>query len=172
MKHHKEIVIVEDLGVQWLPYTDGGWQEPFSNMANFHVFIDSEGVRHTELESQMSHPSHYVGEVIRGERDEWIIDGSERIKIERGDKLPDQAMLQTPAQLNAKDKAALAKNPGVIDLNQINVKRTGETVNVQFDPAQLNELMQGGFEGFTPVIINITHISSPFQLLGINPAKE
>jgi glucose-6-phosphate isomerase len=61
---------------------------------------------------------------------------------------------------------------GGIDLNQINVLRNGKTVNVQFDPAQLNELMQGGFEGFTPVIINITHISSPFQLLGINPPKQ
>jgi hypothetical protein len=78
----------------------------------------------------------------------------------------DRVMLQTS------DKAALAKDLGGIDLNQINVLRKGKTVNVQFDPAQLNELMQGGFEGFTPAIINITHISSPFQLLGINPAKQ
>ena len=70
------------------------------------------------------------------------------------------------------DKAALAKDLGGIDLNPINVKRSGKTVTVQFDPAQLNELMQGGFEGFTPVIINITPIQSPFQLLGINPAKQ
>ena len=68
----------------------------------------------------------------------------------------------------SKDKAM----NGGIDLNQINVLRNGKTVNVQFDPAQLNALIQGGFEGFTPVIINITHISSPFQLLGINPAKQ
>lgn len=56
---------------------------------------------------------------------------------------------------------------GGIDLNQISVKRNGKVVNVKFDPAQLNALTQGGFEGFAPVIINITHISSPFQLLGI-----
>jgi hypothetical protein len=61
---------------------------------------------------------------------------------------------------------------GGIDLNQINVLRNGKKVLVQFDPAQLNELMQGGFQGFTPVIINITRIQSPFQLLGLNPAKE
>jgi 6-phosphofructokinase 1 len=66
---------------------------------------------------------------------------------------------------------ALAKDLGGIDLNQINVKRNGKTVNVQFDQAQLNALMQGGFEGFTPVIISITPIQSPFQLLGINSAK-
>jgi hypothetical protein len=91
-----------------------------------------------------------------------MVTSPEVLFIEKGDKLS--------------DKAALAKvNPaenGGIDLNQINVLRKGKTVNVQFDPAQLNELMQGGFEGFTPVIINITHISSPFQLLGINPAKQ
>jgi len=74
----------------------------------------------------------------------------------------------TSAQVNA-----AAKSVGGIDLNQISVKHTGKTVNVQFDPAQLNELMQGGFQGFTPVIINMTPISSLFALLGINlPAKE
>jgi hypothetical protein len=69
-----------------------------------------------------------------------------------------------------KDKASIAN--GGIDLDQINVLRNGKKVNVQFDPAQLNALEQGGFEGFTPVIINMTPISSPFQLLGINTAEE
>ena len=79
----------------------------------------------------------------------------------------DLAMLQrTPHQ----DKAALAK--GGIDFNQINVNRTGKTVNVQFDPAQLIALQQGGFQGFTPVIINITRIQSPFQLLGIKTSSQ
>jgi hypothetical protein len=32
--------------------------------------------------------------------------------------------------------------------------------------------MQGRFEGFSPVIINMMPISSPLPLLGINPAKE
>jgi hypothetical protein len=34
--------------------------------------------------------------------------------------------------------------------------------------------MQGGFEGFTPVIINMTRISSLFPLLGvkISPKQE
>ncbi len=81
----------------------------------------------------------------------------------------DHAMSQTP---NVVSKGNQSVENGGIDLNQINVNRTGKTVNVRFDPAQLNELMQGGFEGFTPVIINITHISSPFQLLGIGSAKN
>jgi len=49
---------------------------------------------------------------------------------------------------------------------------TGKAVAVQFDPARLNELMQGGFEGFTPVIINITPIQNPLLLLGVNPPRK
>jgi hypothetical protein len=61
---------------------------------------------------------------------------------------------------------------GGIDLNQINVKADGQKVQMQFDPAQLQQLIQGGFEGFMPVIINVTPIQSPLPLLGINHAKE
>jgi len=50
--------------------------------------------------------------------------------------------------------------------------RNGKTINVQFDPAQLTALEQGGFQGFVPVIINITRIASPFQLLGIKEPKQ
>ena len=71
-------------------------------------------------------------------------------------------------QAESKDNAQV----GGIDLNQINVNREGRAVVVQFDPAQLNQLMQGGFEGFMPVIINITPIQSPLPLLGVNPRKE
>jgi hypothetical protein len=39
-------------------------------------------------------------------------------------------------------------------------------VDVQFDPAQLTAIEQEGFEGFTPVITNVSFISSPFKLLG------
>ena len=78
----------------------------------------------------------------------------------------------SPGEPNPTDEAMAAKIksnafPGGIDLNQINVLRNGKTVNVQFDPAQLTQLEQGGFKGFTPVIINMTRITSPFQLLGI-----
>ena len=60
-------------------------------------------------------------------------------------------MLQKPVDQIKKDKASLAENGG-IDLNQINVKRSGKVVTVRFDPAQLNSLKHGGFEGFIPII--------------------
>ena len=78
---------------------------------------------------------------------------------------------RVPILVVVKDKAQSVANGG-IDLNQIKVRRNGKTVNVQFDPAQLNELMQGDFKGFTPVIINISRIQSPFQLLGIRQALQ
>jgi CheY-like chemotaxis protein len=57
---------------------------------------------------------------------------------------------------------------GGIDFNKIAIQRHGKKVNVQFDPAQLSALEQGGFEGFTPVITGFQYIKSPFPLLGIN----
>ncbi|MBF0571305.1 MAG: HEAT repeat domain-containing protein [Candidatus Omnitrophica bacterium] len=80
--------------------------------------------------------------------------------------------LQDPRDLTVPDGAMIGNNTGGIDLNQINVLHNGKTVNVQFDPAQLYELMQGGFEGFSPVIINITPIQSPLPLLGIGTVNE
>jgi hypothetical protein len=93
----------------------------------------------------------------------WIGTGLYNKDIQKaGERLPSQA----PSQVIT-DKASLAKAPGGIDLNQISVRRTGNPIKVQFDPSQLDQLMQGGFEGFSPVIINITPLKSPFQLLGV-----
>ncbi len=78
-----------------------------------------------------------------------------------GFKLVDMAMMNK--SLNA---------PGGIDLNPVHIHRTGKTIAVQFDPAQLNALMQGGFEGFSPVIINIRPIESPLPLLGVASRRE
>jgi len=88
-------------------------------------------------------------------------------------KIPLPSRRSVVKGLIALDKAALANEPynGGIDFNQINVKRNGKTVNVQFDPAQLSALEQGGFEGFTPVITGFAYIASPFALLGIKSVR-
>lgn len=70
----------------------------------------------------------------------------------------DKAMLQTEQ---------LVKNPndlGGIDLNNIFIKRTGHVIQMQSNLAQLATIEQSGFEGFSPVITEVTFISSPFQL--------
>lgn len=65
-----------------------------------------------------------------------------------------------------------AKDLGGIDLKQINVLREGKKVLTHFDPAQLRQLLQGGVEGFTPVLIKLERITSPFPLLGIREPAE
>ncbi len=73
------------------------------------------------------------------------------------------------AMLNRSNKS---QDLGGIDLNQININRTGKTIKVDFDPAQLDELLQGEFQGFSPVIIDIAPILSPFPLLGISKEAQ
>ncbi len=59
---------------------------------------------------------------------------------------------------------------GGIDMNDIDVNRKGTGVDIQFDPAELQELIDAGIDGFAPVIINITPLPSVLPLLGLEPA--
>lgn len=44
-------------------------------------------------------------------------------------------------------------------------------VDIQFDPVQLQEIIDAGIDGFSPVIINITPLPSVLPLLGLDPAN-
>ena len=61
---------------------------------------------------------------------------------------------------------------GGIDMNTIDLGRQGAGVDIQFDPAQLQELIDLGIDGFAPVIINIVPLPSVLPLLGLEPIKE
>ncbi len=61
---------------------------------------------------------------------------------------------------------------GGIDMNQIDVDRQGSGVDIQFDPIQLQEMLDMGLTGFTPVIINLTPLPSVLPLLGLEPKRE
>ena len=78
-----------------------------------------------------------------------------------------QATLEFLASILRRDAAMTGFNKGGIDLDQININSTSRTIKVQFDPAQLDELLQDGFEGFSPVIINIVPIQNPLQFMGV-----
>ena len=41
-----------------------------------------------------------------------------------------------------------------------------------FDPAELQELIESGIDGFAPVIINITPLPSVLPLLGLEPQRK
>ncbi len=94
--------------------------------------------------------------------DDLQIDHQEKLKVyHKALTNPDHLVKQW-----AKDRAM--SNPldtGGIDLNQIKVDQSGKKLNVDFDQAQLNELLEGGFEGFRPVITKYTIIQSPLPLL-------
>lgn len=61
------------------------------------------------------------------------------------------------------------ESPGGIDMNNINVNRQGSGVDIQFDPAMMQDILDRGVDGFVPVIINITPINSVMPLLGLEP---
>ncbi len=61
---------------------------------------------------------------------------------------------------------------GGIDMNAIDLERRGAGVDIQFDPAELQEIIDAGIDGFAPVIINIVPLPSVLPLLGLEPRKE
>ncbi len=61
---------------------------------------------------------------------------------------------------------------GGIDLNQIEVGRQGAGVHIEFDPVEIQQIIDMGIDGFAPVIINIVPLPSVLPLLGLEPRKE
>ena len=57
-------------------------------------------------------------------------------------------------------------------MNAIDLSRQGAGVDIQFDAAELQELIDAGIDGFAPVIINITPLPSVLPLLGLEPANK
>jgi phosphoglucomutase len=68
------------------------------------------------------------------------------------------------------DKASVNMEGG-IDLNGnamgLDIEKSGRGVTMTFDPAMAEQLRRGDFTGLTPVIIQITPITSPAALLGL-----
>lgn len=61
---------------------------------------------------------------------------------------------------------------GGIDLNRIDVERQGAGVDIQFDPVDVQMMIDMGITGFAPVIISITPLPSVLPLLGLAPKRE
>ena len=65
-------------------------------------------------------------------------------------------------------------------MNTIDLGREGAGVDIQFDPTELQEIIDAGIdglvpsevEGFAPVIINITPLPSVLPLLGLEPQRK
>lgn len=78
-----------------------------------------------------------------------VIEAKVRAMTEGGEQ-GDKAVL-------VQEAAATVDNVGGIDLNEILLQRTDGTVNIEFDPAKVQAILDAGvIDGFTPVIINVT----------------
>ena len=59
-----------------------------------------------------------------------------------------------------------------LDMNNIDVDRQGAGMDIQFDPIAVQEMIDMGITGFSPVIINLTPLPSVLPLLGLAPQRE
>jgi phosphomannomutase len=75
------------------------------------------------------------------------------------------------AYLEANIDRAMETMPGGIDLNSQNMQMNaqGQKIDMQFDPAMIEQFKSGDFSGLTPVILNITPITNIRPLLGLAP---
>ncbi len=65
-----------------------------------------------------------------------------------------------------------SEDVGGIDMNRIEVDRQGVGVQIEFDPVEIQQIMDRGIDGFTPVIINIVPLPSVLPLLGLEPKRR
>ena len=54
---------------------------------------------------------------------------------------------------------------GGIDIKNIGVTRKDDVARITFDEAAVRQVLEGGFNGFTPVIIGIEPLPSPVVVL-------
>jgi hypothetical protein len=70
------------------------------------------------------------------------------------------------------DSRTASDELGGIDMNDINVDRQGGGVEIQFDPAMIQQIIDMDIDGFAPVIINVVPLPSVLPLLGLEPKRE
>ena len=75
------------------------------------------------------------------------------------------AALAVEEQANTSQDTRDASMNGGIDIQNIDVNKTGKA-RIQFDDAVLRQAFSAGFDGFTPVFINMTPVANPMIILG------
>jgi hypothetical protein len=66
-------------------------------------------------------------------------------------------------------------NKGGIDMNNIEVDgdgRVGGSIYIQFNPVELQAIIDADIDGLTPVMINFSLLPSVLPLLGLEPAER
>ncbi len=67
--------------------------------------------------------------------------------------------------MQTKEDAKSSKDLGGIDINDFGVEKKGSG-KIRFNDAAMKAIFNGGFGGFTPVLINITPVQNPLMILG------
>lgn len=70
--------------------------------------------------------------------------------------------IDVPAVVQAAPQA-----PGGIDIRDIGVGADGDGEGVVFNEQVLRQMMEGGFDGLTPVLITVTPVRDPLSLMGV-----
>ncbi len=60
---------------------------------------------------------------------------------------------------------------GGIDIRNIDVNKTGHG-RIKFNDVSLQQIFNGGFDGFTPVFIKMTPVNDPLMILGVVPVES
>jgi hypothetical protein len=116
--------------------------------------------------SSVSQVIGFLMSVQEDDINEQIISSLRKVVLDPNQPFEYSASSSISAQATTSDQ------PGGIDMNAINVDRQGSGVDIQFDPIEIQEIIDAGIDGFAPVIINLTPLPSVLPLLGLEPRKE
>lgn len=160
----------------------------------YSFLIDAELV---DLASNVGAPEDQFEIFVEALREARIVHATKRKKFKRETGPPNSPNHSSPSdtpksspstELGASGEpgrttsspASSDDNLGGIDMNAIDLDREGAGVDIQFDPRELQKIIDAGIdglvpsevEGFAPVIINITPLPSVLPLLGLEPRKK
>lgn len=88
------------------------------------------------------------------------------------DKNVERALAATKKSEQPSSPLGSNNDLGGINMNAIEVDRQGIGVDIQFDPVQLQNILEQGVDGFAPIIIDLVPIPSILPLLGLGPAEK
>jgi predicted dehydrogenase len=114
---------------------------------------------------------NYGDPMIFSERviEEYIVQGKARIERQ----LFNPYVRDSAQVANAPDTAmADVQKKGGIDIQNIDVVRKNGIMKIQFNDQAVRNVLKNGFNGFTPIVINVISIQNPLPLLGINFDKN
>jgi len=130
--------------------------------------FNAQGVHHEAIEEIIDNSGTQGPQLAQvGSEESWVVHISAINFSNQGEP---SGVLHDPS--GAPSSPVTSDDPGGIDMNNIDVDRQGGGVHVEFDPVPVQEIIDMGITGFTPVIINLTPLPSVLPLLGLAPQRD